>query len=172
LAGGQPPAGFAIPGGAAGNLPPGVANRFRGGAAGGGGGGGAGGLLNGSTPSAAMKTLLQANAGSYTWVAAAVGSNQAAGYQLATGEPVMAIGGFNGSDPTPTLAQFKQYVAAGRIHYFIGGGLGGFGGRVGPGGGTAQGTTSSTSSAISAWVTSTFTAKTVGNVTVYDLTQP
>ena len=73
----------------------------------------AGGLLNGSTAAAALVTLLQTNAGSYTWVAAAVGSNQAAGYQLATGKPVMAIGGFNGSDPTPTLAQFKQYVAAG-----------------------------------------------------------
>ena len=28
--------------------------------------------------------------------------------QLATGEPVMAIGGFNGTDPSPTLAQFQQ----------------------------------------------------------------
>ena len=36
----------------------------------------------------------------------------------------MAIGGFNGSDPSPTLAQFKQYVADGEIHYFIGGGSG------------------------------------------------
>ena len=34
----------------------------------------------------------------------------------------MAIGGFNGSDPSPTLEQFQAYVAAGRIHYFIGGG--------------------------------------------------
>ena len=50
----------------------------------------------------------------YTWVAAAVGSNNAAGYQLATGEPVMAIGGFNGTDPSPTLAQFQQYVADGQ----------------------------------------------------------
>ena len=60
-------------------------------------------------------------------MAAAVGSQNASGYQLATGDPVMAIGGFNGSDPSPTLAQFQQYVADGKIHYFIGGG--GFGGR-------------------------------------------
>ena len=43
----------------------------------------------------------------------------------------MAIGGFNGSDPSPTLAQFQQYVADGDIHWFIasGGGMGGgFGG--------------------------------------------
>jgi hypothetical protein len=54
-------------------------------------------------------------------VAAAVGSNSAAGYQLATQAPVMAIGGFNGSDPSPTLAQFRRWVAEGRIHYFIAG---------------------------------------------------
>ena len=47
----------------------------------------------------------------YTWVAAAVGSNNAAGYQLATGAPVMAVGGFNGTDPAPTLAQFQADVA-------------------------------------------------------------
>ena len=35
--------------------------------------------------------------------------------------PVMAVGGFNGTDPAPTLAQFQQYVADGKIHYFIGG---------------------------------------------------
>ena len=94
--------------------------------------GGAGGLLTGSTPSAALTTLLSADANAYTWVAAAVGSNSAAGYQLATGEPVMAIGGFNGSDPSPTLAQFKTYVADGEIHYFIaGGGMGGMGGMGG-----------------------------------------
>ena len=52
-------------------------------------------------------------------MAAAVGSNNAAGYQLASEQPVMAIGGFNGSDPSPTLAQFQQYVADGEIHYFI-----------------------------------------------------
>ncbi len=94
-------------------------------------------------------------------MAAAVGSNSAAGYQLATQQPVMAIGGFNGSDPSPTLAQFKAWVAAGKIHYFIGGGnaLGG-----GPGGG------SGTASQITSWVESTFTAQTIDGVTVYDLT--
>ncbi|MDQ6696016.1 MAG: glycosyltransferase family 39 protein [Actinomycetota bacterium] len=155
----------ALPGGfGAGNrtLPGGRAGR-----------GGFGGLLNGSTPTAAMVRLLDTNASSFTWVAASIGSNQAAGYQLATGKPVMAIGGFNGSDPTPTLAQFEQYVTAGRIHYFIGGGLRGPGGgaRFGAGGAASQGGTSSTSAAISSWVTSHFTAKTVGNVTVYDLSR-
>ena len=71
----------------------------------------------------------RADASRYTWVAAAIGSNEAAGYQLATGQPVMAIGGFNGTDPSPTLAQFERYVQEGKIHYFIAGGGGGSEGR-------------------------------------------
>ncbi|MFD9546930.1 glycosyltransferase family 39 protein [Nocardia salmonicida] len=123
--------------------------------------GGAGGLLGGSRPSDQIVTLLESNGTEYTWVAAAVGSNSAAGYQLATELPVMPIGGFNGSDPSPTLEQFQQYVADGKIHYFVAGGRGG------PGGNSA-----STSSAITAWVTANYTATTVDGVTLYDLTQP
>jgi 4-amino-4-deoxy-L-arabinose transferase-like glycosyltransferase len=125
-----------------------------------GGGGGPGGLLGGSTPSAALTATLKSGASSYTWVAAAIGSNSASGYQLATSDPVMAIGGFNGSDPSPTLAEFEQYVSAHKIHYFIGGSVGS------PNGG------SNASSAISQWVASTFTSTTVGGVTLYDLTAP
>ncbi len=113
--------------------------------------------------------LLKTNASSYRWVAAAVGANSAAGFQLGTSRPVLAIGGFNGTDATPTLAEFKQLVAAKKIHYFISGaGRGGFGG---PGGGGAGGIGQSASStAISTWVTSNFTATTVGGVTLYDPT--
>ena len=130
----------------------------------GGGAGGAGGLLNGSTPGKQLTALLAANASRYSWVAATTGSNSASGYQLATGDPVMAIGGFNGTDPAPTLAEFERYVAEGKIHYYIGG-AGGFGG--GFGGGSA-GTTPA--SQIESWVTSHFTARTVDGVTIYDLT--
>ena len=136
---------------------------------GGGGGGGAstGGLLEGSTSSQAITDLLLTDADSFTWAAAAIGSNSAAGYQLASEEPVMAIGGFNGSDPSPTLAQFQEYVANGEIHYFIASGGQG-GGRGGPGGGPGTSDTGS-SSEISTWVTATFTAETVDGVTIYDL---
>jgi 4-amino-4-deoxy-L-arabinose transferase-like glycosyltransferase len=121
-----------------------------------------GGLLDGSTSSTALTELLQADASSYTWVAAAIGSNSAAGYQLSSQQPVMAIGGFNGSDPSPTLAQFQAWVAEGKMHYFIaGGGVGG-----GPGGAAGG----DTASQITSWVESTFTARTVDGVTVYDLT--
>ncbi|GAB3687242.1 glycosyltransferase family 39 protein [Angustibacter aerolatus] len=127
-----------------------------------GGGGGGGGLLTGSTSSAELTAALQADASSYTWVAAAVGSNTASGYQLASQEPVMAIGGFNGSDPAPTLAQFQAYVAAGEIHWVIGSGGGGLGQQNGG---------SSASSEIASWVAASFTAQTIGGTTVYDLTQ-
>ncbi|MFN8025750.1 MAG: glycosyltransferase family 39 protein [Acidimicrobiia bacterium] len=130
-----------------------------------GGGGGAGGLLNAGNVSDTVATFLQENADGYRWVAAAVGANNAAGYQLASGEAIMAIGGFNGSDPAPSLAQFKQYVADGKIHYFISGG-GGFGGG-GPGGGQ-----NGTGSSISSWVSSNFESVTVGGTTFYDLTKP
>ncbi len=120
--------------------------------------GGAGGLLQASTPDSTLVALLTEDADSYTWVAATVGANSAAGYQLATGEPVMAIGGFNGSDPAPTLTQFQAWVAAGRVHWFVGGG--GFAGQNG--GSAAAGD-------IAAWVAETYPAQTVGGVTVYDL---
>lgn len=127
-------------------------------------GGGAGGLLNGSESSAELTALLQADADSYTWVAAAVGSNSAAGYQLASEEPVMAVGGFNGSDPSPTLEEFQAFVEAGEIHYFIGG--------AGPGGLGQQMAGSRSSSEIASWVAATFATVTVDGATVYDLTQP
>jgi hypothetical protein len=121
--------------------------------------GGIGGLLDGSVPSSQFVALLQADANRYTRVAAAIGSNTAAGYQLATGNLVMPVGGFNGTDPSPTLEQFEQYVAQGRIHYLIGGG--GFGR---PNGGAR------TSSQIAAWVAQHFAAHQVDGVTIYDLT--
>ena len=119
------------------------------------GAGGMGGLLGASTPSAALVAALQTDAGTYTWAAAVVGSNNAAGYQLATQLPVMAVGGFNGTDPAPTLAQFQQYVADGKIHYFIAGRM-------------MQGESGANDAAqIAAWVQDNFTARTVGGTSVY-----
>ena len=137
-----------------------------------GGGGATGGLLQGSEPTTALTDLLLSEADTYTWVAATTGANSASGYQLATEQPVLAIGGFNGSDPSPTLAQFQQYVADGQIHYYLagaGGGPGAIGG--GPGGGPGGGTSGggSTSTEISTWVADTFESTDVDGVTVYDL---
>src|SRR2546421_110554 len=162
IAGGGGGGRFGAPGGAfgggfRGGFPDGGPNSAFGGNPGGNPGGGAG-FLDSSRPAADLVSLLQANASRYTWVAATTGANSAAGYELATGDPVMAIGGFNGTDPAPTLAQFQQYVRDGKIHYFIAGG--------GPGSGSA----SSNAGQIAAWVQQNFAATSIGGVTVYDLT--
>jgi len=148
--------GFGPPGGGA----PRRGGRGTGGPPGGQAPAGPGGLLGASAPSAAVVARLEDHADQYTWVAATVGANEAAGYQLATDRPVMAIGGFNGTDPSPTLAQFEALVRAGRIHWFIAGGFGGFGGF---GGGRGS---------ITTWVEQRYQSVTVGGVTMYDLTAP
>lgn len=130
-----------------------------------------GGLLDSPVPGAALTTLLGTDAAKYRWAAAVVGSNNAAGYQLAARVPVMAVGGFNGTDPAPTLAQFEQYVATGQIHYFIAGDVTmGWGHpRQGNGG---QDALTQESQQIATWVSSQFTATTVEGTVVYDLSHP
>jgi len=125
-----------------------------------GGTGGPGGGLGGNTQvSRALVTLLERDASSYKWVAATEGSEGAAPLELATGDAVLAIGGFNGTDPWPTLAVFKELVAKHEIHYYVGQGSQSFGGGRG-------------SSAIASWVAAHFKKETAGGQTVYDLTQP
>jgi 4-amino-4-deoxy-L-arabinose transferase-like glycosyltransferase len=125
---------------------------------------GPGGLLDSPAPGPALSATLSADAHDFTWVAATVGSNNAAGYQLASGAPVMAIGGFNGTDPSPTLQEFQRYVADRQIHYFIRGKM--MIGHWGPSTGSSE------SSDIAAWVETHYTPQTVDRVLIYDLTQP
>jgi len=95
------------------------------------------------------------------WAAASIGSMGAGGLELETGASIMAIGGFTGSDNSPTLAQFQAYVADDQVRYFIASNRGGPpGGKSGP----AQ--------EITAWVQQNFTPIDVGGTTVYDLSQP
>ncbi len=121
--------------------------------------GGIGGLLGSPTPSAQVVALLQRDAGAFTWAAAAVGSNTAAGYQLAAGLPVMAVGGFNGTDPSPTLAQFQALVAAEKVHWFVGG----------AGSDMTRSGGSDDAAAIARWVQQHYPATRVGGTTLYDL---
>jgi len=149
-----PTGGFGFPGA------PGGTGQFGGTARG--GAGGMGGLLDTTVANSAIVAALRENAESFTWVAAAVGSQNAAGLQLGAQLPVMSIGGFNGTDPSPTLAQFQDDVAAGKIHYFL----------AGSGVGGAFGGNSGTAGQISAWVSANFTPVTIGGQTFYDLTAP
>ena len=140
-----------------GGFPGGFRSRSHGGFGGRGGGGGGGGLAGNTQVSSALATLLKNGASGYRWAAATVSSDSAAPLQLASGEPVMSIGGFNGTDPAPTLAQFEKYVADHDIHYFVGANSDSFGGGSGD---AAQ---------ITSWVEAHFHAETVGGETVYDL---
>ena len=153
-------AGSAGTAGTAGTQPGGTAGTggFPGRSAGGAGGPG-GGLGGNTTVSSALVKLLEQDASAYRWVAATEGSEGAAPLELVTGDAVMAIGGFNGTDPWPTLAVFKELVAKHEIHYYVGQGSQSFGGGRG-------------SSAIETWVAAHFTKQTVGGETVYDLTKP
>ena len=108
--------------------------------------------------------MLAVDAGRYTWVGAANGSMDAAGYQLATGDPVMPIGGFAGADPAPTLAEFQKFVADGRIHYYLDPAHPGM-----PSPGDQFGAKSE-SAQIRDWVKAHYAATTVDGVTLYDLT--
>jgi hypothetical protein len=120
-------------------------------------------LLESPTVGPGLANILADNADRYTWVAAVVGSNNAAGYQLAVGAPVMAVGGFNGTDPAPTLDQFQQMVADGKIHYSIRARMmfGAFG----------HGTGSREATDISQWVESHYAPIRVDGVVFYDLTR-
>lgn len=121
-----------------------------------------GGLLDAPEPTADLIALLVDGAADYTWPAAVVGSNNAAGYQLAADVPVMAVGGFNGTDPAPTLEEFTRLVAEGRIHYFIDAHImGGRGDHAG----------SHDAADIAAWVRANYPPITVGATVIYDLTE-
>jgi hypothetical protein len=155
LPGGRPGSGQAPTGqGETGEVgrPSGAGSRSETGGRGMAGGGG------GVTVSSALTTALEKT--TTRWAAATDGSQSAASLELATGgKAVMAIGGFTGSDPAPTLAQFKAYVAAGDITYYIVGGQGG----GGPGGGSGN------ASQITSWVEAHYTATKIGGQTVYVL---
>ncbi len=94
------------------------------------------------------------------WSAAVNGSSEAASLELTTNTAVMAIGGFSGTDPVPSLDQFKADVAGHEVGYYIAPDS-----QDGPGRGRQH-------ADITDWVAANFPAKTVGSATVYDLTDP
>ncbi|WP_308159550.1 glycosyltransferase family 39 protein [Arthrobacter sp. ISL-65] len=108
------------------------------------------------TANSELTALLKASTAKWSGIVS--GASQAASLELATGTNVIALGGWNGGDPYPTLAQFQEMVANGKIGYFIsGGGMGGGRGRGG-------------NSEVATWVAANFEGQTVGNSTVYKLT--
>ncbi|HEU5030393.1 MAG TPA: glycosyltransferase family 39 protein [Spirillospora sp.] len=87
-----------------------------------------------------LVSYLEKNQGDATWLVAVSSAQNASSIILRTGRPVIAMGGFTGSDPAMTVAKLQQYVQEGKLKYVL---LGGGGG--GPGGGSAN-------SAVTAWI--------------------
>ncbi|WP_134767220.1 glycosyltransferase family 39 protein [Nocardioides sp. 1609] len=129
-------------------------------------------LLTVSRSSRELTAVLLDDAEAYTWVAAVTGANSAAGFQLATGRPVMPVGGFNGTDPSPAARDFRQLVRTGRIHYYIAGGgtlvRETDAGEPGP----VTRTGSDDALRIDRWVARRFEPRVVDGVTLYDLSRP
>jgi len=118
---------------------------------------------------ASLVSYLEAHRGSAKYLVAAFGSQSSAPIIIASGQPVITIGGFNGADPAPTLAQFERLVAEGQVRYvLVTNGGGGPGGGFGPGGASGSG------SAISQWVPThgkevSTTSSDTGSGTLYDV---
>jgi 4-amino-4-deoxy-L-arabinose transferase-like glycosyltransferase len=132
---------------------------FPGGGPGGPGGPGGSGPGGNEADNAALAKLLEA--ADSRWAAAGIGSMGVSGLELKTGASIMAIGGFTGSDNSPTLEQFKAYIADHQVRYFIANERGG-----------PPHSKSGPAQEITAWVQQNFTPIDVGGTTVYDLTQP
>jgi 4-amino-4-deoxy-L-arabinose transferase-like glycosyltransferase len=66
-----------------------------------------------------LVAYLTANRGDETFLAAAINANTAAPLMLETGEAVMALGGFSGSDPILTADELAERVAGGAVRFFL-----------------------------------------------------
>jgi 4-amino-4-deoxy-L-arabinose transferase-like glycosyltransferase len=96
-----------------------------------------GGLGGSSSLNTALIKYLEAHKGNAKYLVAVVSSNEADSIILETNQPVMALGGFSGSDPILTTTQLAALVKSGAVRYFLLNGSGG----GGPGGGQSTLTT-------------------------------
>ncbi len=92
----------------------------------------------------ALLNYLESNTQETTFLMAVPSAMQGADYVLATGRPVLYLGGFMGQDQVESSASLAQMVAEGKLRFIY---WGGQGGGLGPGG----------QSDISTWVANTCT---------------
>lgn len=114
----------------------------------------------GRSPSASLVEALSAPE-RCTWAGATFPSQTAARLQLATQRPVMAVGGFIGTDPAPSLEDFKHRAGNGEICYFID-----YKSYL-----DAQ-EVRSNAATIAEWVRSQYSPRTLDGATIYDLRPP
>lgn len=109
-------------------------------------------------PDATLISMAQTDADSFTWVAAAVGGEEAGTLQLAFGAPVMTVGGVGATRDVPSLVQFQDLVWSGAVHYW-----------VEPADASTGAGNTTAAGRIGAWVRSAATCSEVGTATVCDL---
>lgn len=78
-----------------------------------------GGMGGGTQVSSAMITYLKKNQDGATWLVAVATDQTASSVILESGEPVISMGGWSGSDNAMTLAKLKTLVKAGKLHYIV-----------------------------------------------------
>ena len=90
-----------------------------------GGAGGIGSFAQGQVDRGLLR-FLEKNQGTTRYLLAVTNANSAAPFILATGKPVMALGGFLGSDPILTTGKLAALVKDSTVRYFqlMGGGFG------------------------------------------------
>jgi hypothetical protein len=93
--------------------------------------------MGGQEVTSAMITYLKKHQDGATWLVAVATDQTASSIILESGQPVISMGGWSGSDDAMTLARLKGLVSSGELHYIV----------VGSGGG-GQGTDSE----IATWV--------------------
>ncbi len=67
----------------------------------------------------ALISYLETNQGNAQFLVATPSSNMADGIILATNKPVMAMGGFSGSDPILTNSDLQNVIANGTVRFFL-----------------------------------------------------
>jgi hypothetical protein len=117
-------------------------------------------LAFGQKPSEEIVGRLKASHGC-TWAAATYASQTAARLQIEAGRPVTPVGGFAGTDPSPTLEQFIDRVEGGQICYFLADDA--F---------LATQTEKTEVVEISEWVKANYESEVVDGRSVYDLNKP
>lgn len=111
---------------------------------------------DGAPPSPAVREDADLPSGS--WLVATYPAQNAALYQLATGQPGLALGGWSGVDPSFDLGQFQELVTSHRIDYFVSyTGIRSYFPEIGR---------------IESWVDEHFRHTTTDSIIVYDLRQP
>ncbi|MGW3132846.1 ArnT family glycosyltransferase [Streptomyces sp. NPDC001123] len=79
----------------------------------------AGGMGGGTQVSSAMITYLKKHQDGATWLVAVATDQTASSIILESGQPVISMGGWSGSDNAMTLAKLKNLVKAGKLHYIV-----------------------------------------------------